>query len=126
MLDTSLGSVNYNAPGADRLKVVLTLVKKDIDVVDTSDFVELITVKNGNIAKEAARDDYEILMKTLARRTYDESGDYTVRPFKLDIREYYKENFNDGVFDMSDFVFDTDVPSAASFFTQAGMGLVLL
>jgi len=109
LLDTSLGSVNYNAPGADRLKVVLTLVKKDIDVVDTSDFVELITVKNGNIAKEAARDDYEILMKTLARRTYDESGDYTVRPFKLDIREYYKENFNDGVFDMSDFVFDTDV-----------------
>ena len=90
LLDTSLGSVNYNAPGADRLQVILTLVKKPFDVIDTSDFVELITVKDGVVAKEAARDEYEILMKTLARRTYDESGDYTVRPFKLDIREYYK------------------------------------
>ena len=76
-------------------------------MIDTTGFVELITVKEGTVAKEAARDDYEILMKTLARRTYDESGDYTVRPFKLDIREYYKENLNDGVFDMSDFVFNT-------------------
>jgi hypothetical protein len=109
LLDTSLGSVNYNAPGADRLKVTLTLVSKSIDVIDTSNFVELITVKNGQVAKEAARDGYEILMKTLARRTYDESGDYTVRPFKLDIREYYNENNNAGVFDMSDLVFDTDV-----------------
>jgi hypothetical protein len=108
LLDTSLGSPNYNAPGADRLKVVLTLIKKDIDVIDTSNFVELITVKDGVVAKEAARDEYQSLMKTLARRTYDESGDYTVRPFKLDIREYYNENQNNGVFNMSDFVFDTD------------------
>jgi len=109
LLDTSLGSVNYNAPGADRLQVKLTLVKKPFDVIDTANFVELISVDGGLIAKEAARDDYEILMKTLARRTYDESGDYTVRPFKLDIREYYKENSNNGVFDMSDFVFDKEV-----------------
>jgi len=109
LLDTSLGSVNYNAPGADRLQVKLTLVKRPIDVIDTTGFVELISVKDGKIATQAARDDYEILMKTLARRTYDESGDYTVRPFKLDIREYYNEDENEGVFDMSDFVFDTDV-----------------
>ena len=109
LLDTSLGSVNYNAPGADRLQVTLTLTKKDFDVIDTTGFVELISVKDGKIAAQAARDEYEILMKTLARRTYDESGDYTVRPFKLDIREYYNEDENDGVFDMSDLVFDTDV-----------------
>jgi len=109
LLDTSLGSVNYNAPGADRLQITLTLVKKPFDVVDTTGFVELISIKDGKIATQAARDEYEILMKTLARRTYDESGDYTVRPFKLDIREYYNEDNNEGVFDMSDFVFDTDI-----------------
>ena len=25
---------------------------------------------------------------TLARRTFDESGDYTIRPFQFDAREY--------------------------------------
>ena len=109
LLDTSLGSINYNAPGADRLQIKLVLTKKDFNVVDTTGFVELISVKDGKIATQAARDEYEILMKTLARRTYDESGDYTVRPFKLDIREYYNEYNNEGVFNMSDFVFDTDI-----------------
>ena len=119
LLDTSLGSVNYNAPGADRLQVKLTLVKKPFDVIDTTDFVELLSVNDGVIAKQAASDEYEILMKTLARRTYDESGDYTVRPFKLDIREYYKENNNNGVFDMSDFVFDKDAD--ARFWAESKM-----
>ena len=27
------------------------------------------------------------LGETLARRTFDESGDYTVRPFQFDVRE---------------------------------------
>ena len=124
LLDTSLGSVNYNAPGADRLQVTLTLVKKPFDVIDTSGFVELISVNDGIVAKETAKDEYEILMKTLARRTYDESGDYTVRPFMLDIREYFKETSNNGinnngVFEMSDFVFDTQ--AEAIFWAESKM-----
>ena len=30
---------------------------------------------------------YSVLGDTLARRTFDESGDYTVRPFQFDARE---------------------------------------
>ena len=30
---------------------------------------------------------YSVIGDTLARRTFDESGDYTTRPFQFDIRE---------------------------------------
>ena len=109
LLDNSLGTTNYNSPGADRYKVQLTLTKRDYDAIDTTNFVELIAVRNGFVSNYVSSTDYSVLMKTLARRTYDESGDYTVRPFKLDIREYFKENNNGGVYTMSDLVFETEV-----------------
>ncbi len=109
LLDNSLGTTNYNSPGADRYKVQLTLAKRDYDAIDTTNFVELIAVRNGFVSNYVSSTDYSVLMKTLARRTYDESGDYTVRPFKLDIREYFKENNNGGVYTMSDLVFETEV-----------------
>ena len=32
---------------------------------------------------------YSVLGDTLARRTFDESGDYTVRPFQFDARDKF-------------------------------------
>ena len=31
---------------------------------------------------------YSFLQEEFARRTYDESGDYEVKPFRLDVREH--------------------------------------
>ena len=44
-------------------------------------------MKSGKIVANARYTDYNILGDTLARRTFDESGDYTVRPFQFDMRE---------------------------------------
>ena len=40
-------------------------------------------VVNGKIGGNARNTEYSVLGDTIARRTYDESGDYTVRPFNL-------------------------------------------
>ena len=37
--------------------------------------------------------DYNVFQENLARRTFDESGNYTVRPFGIDI----KEQLDDGI-----------------------------
>ena len=37
-------------------------------------------------------------MTTLARRTHDESGDYTVKDFQFDIREAADDGLNNGVY----------------------------
>ena len=66
----------------------MTLSKLPIDSTDDSNFVELITVKRGSVqANKAMLTEYSVLGDALARRTFDESGDYTVRPFQFDARE---------------------------------------
>ena len=44
-------------------------------------------VENSVIKKNSRDTEYSVLGDTLARRTFDESGDYTVRPFQFDMRE---------------------------------------
>lgn len=93
LLDNAQGSFNYAAPGADRYSIELTLVKKNPDdTSDESSFVQLKVVKNGTLIRSVDNTANSILEQTLARRTYDESGDYTVKPFLIDVREY-RNNF---------------------------------
>jgi hypothetical protein len=98
LLDNATGSTNINAKGAHRLKITLTLDKKSLTATDDTDFIELLRVSNGNIQKAARATDYSVLAETFARRTYDESGDYTVRPFDFDVRETLDDGFNNGIY----------------------------
>lgn len=87
LLDNAQGSYNYAAPGAHRHFIDLILTNILITDTDTT-FIELGRVVNGIIVRSKQNTDYSELEKTFARRTYDESGDYTVRPFRLDVREH--------------------------------------
>jgi len=86
LLDPALDSSNYLATGADRYKVSLTLTRKQLDdatksIPDLSStkYIELARYKNGQLVKDTSKTKYSDLGRTLARRTYDESGDYIVR-----------------------------------------------
>lgn len=99
LADPANGSPNYNAPGADRYRVDLTL--EAIPYATTTEdnsFVALIRVNSGVVEAKVEYSEYAELEKTLARRTYDESGDYTVKPFRIDVRESLDNGTNRGVF----------------------------
>ena len=81
-----------------RFKITLTLVKKGLTETDDTDFIELARVVNGELQRFVKYSDYSILEHTLARRTFDESGDYEVRPFTLEKREHLNDGSNRGVF----------------------------
>lgn len=81
LLDPALGASNYQAPGADRYKKELVLAKRDLDSVDDTKFIEILRLDNGEIADKVAVPLYSEIEEVLARRTYDESGSYTVKPF---------------------------------------------
>jgi hypothetical protein len=86
LLDPAQGSFNYQAPGGDRYQFNLTLSTRPLDsIVDEAQFFELMRLENGIITKQVKYPVYAELEKTLARRTFDESGDYTVRPFRATI-----------------------------------------
>ena len=88
LLDNAQGSYNYAAPGAHRYKIDLVLSKRALNSISDEDFIQLITVKEGVILR--TNDDTQLseLERILATRTYDESGDYVVKNFNLDVREH--------------------------------------
>jgi len=91
--DPAIGSYNYNAPGADRYTVVLSLDQKDLSETP-SDFVELLRFEGGRVTKKVERVTYGEIENALARRTFDESGSYTVRPFEVQVRANDTTNYS--------------------------------
>ena len=87
--DNAQGSSNVNAPGAHRFKITLTLAKKDLTSTEDDDFIELLRIDNGNLITKVIKTDYSLIADTLARRTFDESGNYVVRNFDIDVREHH-------------------------------------
>lgn len=98
LLDPATGTYNYTAPGADRLKVTTELEAFDPNTVVADEFNVLFDIVNGQVSRRYDITDYGELNKVLARRTFDESGDYTLRPFALNIREHLKSGDNGGVY----------------------------
>lgn len=88
LLDNAQNSYNFAAPGAHRYYIDLTLTKLSVDSTSDQDFIELIRVVDGKIKTIVDTTAYSMIGDELARRTYDESGDYTVREFSIDVREH--------------------------------------
>lgn len=85
LLDPAQEASNYQAPGATRYQIELTLAKRSLSSTDDSKFVELLRVEDGILTKQIVYPTYSELESTFARRTYDESGHYTVDPFLLSL-----------------------------------------
>jgi len=82
--DPAFGSYNYGAPGADRYKIELGLTHCAYSA--TADYV-LMHIQNGEATYKVNYPEYNVLADTLARRTYDESGNYTLDDFPVTIED---------------------------------------
>jgi hypothetical protein len=85
LLDPAQDASNFQAPGSDRYKINLVLASRSLTSTDDTQFIELARVESGVLVYANKYPLYAVLEDTLARRTYDESGNYTVRPFKLSL-----------------------------------------
>lgn len=87
LLDRAQGSPNYAAPGADRFKVSLTLTTLDINATNT-EFIEIARVEDGLLVVNKSKTVYSEIGKELSRRTFDESGDYTVKKWPIQVLDH--------------------------------------
>jgi hypothetical protein len=85
LLDPAQNASNYQAPGSDRYKISLLLSPRSLDSTDDSQFIEIARVERGFLTQQNKYPLYAVLEDTLARRTFDESGNYTVRPFIISL-----------------------------------------
>ena len=83
LLDPAQDASNFQAPGSDRYKIDLVLTTRSLTSTDDTQFIELARVEEGSLTYYVKYPLYAVLEETLARRTFDESGNYTVRPFKI-------------------------------------------
>jgi hypothetical protein len=103
LLDPALESSNYAAPGADRFKIDVNLIRYDYDEqVTNPDFVRLISVNNGVVQSTQQRTQYSAILRELAKRTYDESGDYFSNGLGVKIRENLDTGNNFGYLTSAD------------------------
>ncbi|AGH26134.1 hypothetical protein CPMG_00033 [Prochlorococcus phage MED4-213] len=102
LYDNAIGSTNFSAPGADRFKITLTLVKKLLTSPNAADFIELLRTNTGEVEKKVERSDLGFINDILATRTKEESGNYYVKKFKIDAKENLDDGFNGGVYASSD------------------------
>lgn len=98
LLDNAQGTSNFSAQGADRLKIVLTLAKHTLTGTTDTNFIELMRFENGILKSHARQPEYNEVMKMIARRTDDESGDYIVKPFAIEVKEHLDDGFNNGLY----------------------------
>lgn len=83
LLDPAQSASNFQAPGADRYKITLTLTTRPTNSTDLSQFIQLSEFQDGIQKSVIQTPIYGPLGDELARRTFDESGDYIVRSFDI-------------------------------------------
>ena len=94
--DNAKGFTNYAAPGADRLKISVDLAKKSLNDYEDTNFVELVRINNGEIKKLQNTSVYSEIRKYFAQRTYEESGNYAINPFTVNVLNSLNDEISSG------------------------------
>ena len=120
LLDPAQGSSNFQAPGADRYKILMTLDNRTLDSTDLTKFVEMGVIENGVPLKIVQTPIYAGIADELARRTNDESGDYVIKNFAIAITDsaansaYANISLGSGKAYIKGYEFSTGIPTIIS------------
>jgi len=94
LYDNAKGFTNFAAPGADRFKITTKLAKKSLTDTNDTNFVELFRVRDGQTKRLQNTTVYSEIKKYFAKRTFDESGNYAVEPFRVNIQNSLNDEVN--------------------------------
>ena len=97
LVDNAQGTPNFQAPGADRLKIDTTLTKIALDATtDENEFITVTEIDTGVARKRKTITVDSKLEDVLAKRTQEESGNYTLSDPIVVVREHLQNGNNGG------------------------------
>lgn len=86
LLDNANGFNNFNAPGADRLKLTSTLTTKTLAAgLADENFLIIQEYAGGRVVRKSVDTQYQRIFDAMHERTKDESGNYTVNDYAVNI-----------------------------------------
>ncbi len=92
LLDNANGTPNYSAPGADRYSIDLILewiTSEEYSSDKLNSYIKLLVINASRPVEIVETAEYAEIVDILAKRTSEESGNYTVNPFSIQIRETF-------------------------------------
>ena len=102
LLDNARGYLNYSAAGADRYYIDLTLeLLSGTDIPTDEKYITLLKIVDDKVMVNYSEAEFTGIDDKLAKRTYEESGNYEVNPFPIHIREAYNDLTNGGLYSNS-------------------------
>ena len=123
LFDNAQGFSNYAAPGADRFELKLELSKKNIDDIDTENFIQIFSVINGIPQFLDKNPQYNIIRDYIATRTFEESGNYYVKPFSVFVRDSLNDRvLNNGLYFSDQNTVNGNTPSENKMVYEIGPG----
>ncbi len=99
LADNAQGVPNTAAPGANRYQLTTALIAEPLAIGSRTEpnYIALLETENGIVTYNSLDvADIVQLNTNLAERTYEESGNYALNPFILDIREDKNDGSNFG------------------------------
>ena len=120
--DNAAGTSNYAAPGSHRFRITTNLIKKLLTDEADKDFIELLRINGSKIEKLVDRSAYDELEKSLALRTFEESGNYVVNDFQITNRENLNDGFNNGVYNTGDTTAQGNTATSEKYAVEFGPG----
>jgi len=89
LLDNASGYNNFNAPGADRLKLTAVLTTKTLDEARADErFFAIQEYNNGRVVRRNRTTQYQGIINQIEERTKEESGNYTVNDFPIRLGQH--------------------------------------
>ncbi len=122
LLDNAAGSANFAAKGGHRLTISLSLSTVASSENVGSNFVTLASVTKGVEQHYGRATNYNRLAEEMARRTHDESGNYTVRPFQFKVAESVTNNNSVGRYSIGETTDDGNEASTSMLSLKVSMG----
>ena len=99
LYDNARGATNEGAPGAHRLRYTLTFDYKGLDEPPSTNFYRVATYIEGTKQETPLiNKNLQAIIDIMARRTFDESGNYALKPFTYNLEN---QSDSDKVFGMS-------------------------
>ena len=84
LYDNAAGFTNFNAPGGHRLQLISTIEARDVGSFDAEDqFFPIAEFSGSGVVSVRTDPEYARLGDEIARRTYEESGNYTIAPHSV-------------------------------------------